>query len=435
MTARAFALKLLLDYESCGKYVNLSLNHPAFLAMSADDRAFVTSLLYTTVERKITLDYLIGVFSGRTAASLSDHTRAVLRLGICQVLYLSRVPDFAAVSETVKLAGNAGERGFVNAVLRRTVRERERLPFPARERNPARYLSVVYSFPLPVVRHFLSEYGAETEDFLAAFNCPRPLSLTVNTDKISVSDFVARLTECGLAAAPSALLPSRGVTVTTPVAVRDIPGFSDGLFFVQDGSGLLHGDVLDARAADTTVDVCAAPGGKSFGAAFRMHDRGAVYAFDIHESKLSLIEDGARRLGLSSVRAAVRDAREPDETLSGAADRVICDVPCSGLGVLGGKPDLRYKDPAVWETLPALGLSILSASAAYVRPGGTLLYSTCTLAKRENRDVVDAFLAEHGDFSLSPFTVGTKMGADGTLTLLPHKDGTDGFYMAKLIRT
>ncbi len=430
MTPRAFVVKLLIDWEENQKYANLSLQSPAFSALNDQDKAFVTALFYTSVERKITLDHMIGAFTGDAASRLSVHTRAVLRVGLAQLLFHDRIPPFAAVSATVDVCTNVGERRLVNAVLRRAQRERDALPYPSRDKNEARYLSVLYSFPLPLVRYFLSRYGAQTEPLLAAFNRVAPLTLTVNTTRISPDAFVAALAADGVRAEQTPL----GVRVLDDLPPTRLAGYAQGHFFVQDEASRVAVAALGAQAGERVIDVCAAPGGKSFGIAIAAEDAAEVLSFDIHSSKCSLIADGARRLGLRCVRAAVHDATQTDPSLVQTADRVLCDVPCSGLGVLGKKPDLRYKDTASWEALPALAQQILTASARYVKAGGVLVYSTCTLREEENRAVVDAFLHEHADFTLQPFSIPPYEGADGTLTLLPHRDGTDGFYIAKLRR-
>ncbi len=430
MTPRALVVKLLMTWEENDTYANLSLQSHEFSSLSEQDKGLATSLFYTAVERKITLDHLIGAWTGRRCADLSCHTRAVLRLGLAQILFHDRIPPFAAVSETVNVCRNEGERRLVNAVLRRAVREKDALPFPPREKNEARYLSIVYSFPLPLVRLFLSMYGGECETLLATFNRVAPLSLTVNTRRISREALLGHFEEAGIDAVPEA----SGVRVLTDTPVARLPGYDEGWFFVQDEASRIACAVLAPQAGERIIDVCAAPGGKTFCAAALTEDSADILSFDIHSAKVDLISSGAARLGLSSVHADVWDATAARPDLFETADRVICDVPCSGLGVLGKKPDLRYKSTQSWESLPMLARQILSESARYVKAGGVLVYSTCTLRREENRDVVDAFLQTHEDFSLMPFTVGHHAGADGTLTLLPHRDATDGFYIAKLCR-
>lgn len=430
---RLIALKLLGEYENGGTYVNLSLNSHLTDGLPTESRNFLTSLLYTTVEHKITLDYWICTISERSAADISKRALDILRLGVTQIVYFDNIPDFAAVNETVKLAGNRGERAFVNGVLRRVAAEKSALPLPPPEKNFGRYLSVRYSVPLPTVRHFFSFLGEEeTEALLKKFSERPPLTLRVNTRKISRDAYLSNLGAAGIAAAPTPM-SQVGIRVFDSLSPTGLPGFSEGLFFVQDEASQIGCAVLDPRPGETVIDVCAAPGGKSFDAAIRM-GKGRVVSLDLHESKISLIKSGAARLGIADmIDVQAHDSTVPLSEFLGRADRVICDVPCSGLGVLWKKPDLRYADPARLTALPALGFEILSASAAYVKNGGTLVYSTCTLSPAENGDNVQKFLATHPEFAPVPFDVGTVKAA-GEYTFFPHKDGTDGFYVAKFVK-
>ena len=357
MTVRSIALKLLLDYEDSGKYVNLSLNSHLADKLSREERAQLTVLLYTTVERKITLDYIIGALSGRGADGLSSHTLGVLRLGVCQILYMDSIPDFAAVNETVKLAKNPGERSLVNGVLRAVIRRRDDLPMPDKKKNAARYYSVAYSLPLATVRHFIASLGEEDSvKLFESFNCEPPLTVTVNTLRVSVDDFVANLEKAGYVATRAKFSPI-SVRISGNVNPKNLPGFSDGHFFVQDEASAIAASLhKDSR---TIVDVCSAPGGKSMTAAILTGDAAEIHSFDLHESKLSLIENTASRLGIRSVSVSQRDATSPDASLFGIADSVICDVPCSGLGVIAKKPDLRYKDISDTSELNALQKEIL----------------------------------------------------------------------------
>ena len=432
MNLREIALKLLIDYEECGKYVNLSLNSHIADGLSCDDRARLTALLYTTVEHKLTYDYYIAALSGRGIDKISTHTRCVLRLGLCQIVDMDNIPDFAAVNETVKLAKNPGERSFVNGVLRRAAREEDSLPLPKKEKNAARYYSVLYSLPLATVKHFIAELGEEEAvKLFEAFNSEPPISLTVNTLKISVDDFVTELQNQGLSATRVKFSPIT-VRLDKPVNPKNIKGFSDGWFYVQDEASALSAIVLAPGSGDLMIDTCSAPGGKSFASAILSQDGAEIHSFDIHESKLSLITDTASRLGLKSINVSVRDALTPDENLIGKADKLLCDVPCSGLGVIAKKPDLRYKDLSATEDLPSLQLDILTASSQSLKVGGELVYSTCTLSACENAGGVLAFLEANPDFSLVDFSVGSLKSDNGMLALWPHIHGTDGFFISKL---
>lgn len=434
MTLREIALRLLIEYESGERYVNLSLSSHIADSLSSEARGQLTALLYTTVERKLTYDYLIGAFAERSIDKIDTYTVAILRLGLCQILDMTSIPDFAAVNETVKLARNKGERSFVNGVLRRAVREKGALPYPKRERNLPRYLSVVYSVPLATVRYFISLMGeSECEALLRSFNQTPPTTLSVSIDKISVSDFIKLLESAGYTATRAEFSPT-SVKIHQPVDPRRLPGFDEGYFIVQDEASALAASLAADSHGSLVVDVCSAPGGKAACVAMKMKDGGRVIALDLHESKLSLIKATAARLGLGDVISVRQnDARFPIEELLGVADAVVCDVPCSGLGVIAKKPDLRYKSMEDMEALAPLQLEILSKSAKYVRVGGRIVYSTCTLRREENEDVVRAFLSSSPDYRLVPFDFG-ELHSEGMLTLYPHIHSTDGFFIALIER-
>lgn len=431
MNIRKIALSLLLEYEVGDKYVNLLLTSHICDGLSESERGQLTALLYTAVEQKLRYDYYIKAIARRS--ELDPVTLNILRLGVCQLLDMRSIPDFAAVAETVKLGRNKGERAFLNGVLREIARQRDSLPEPDREKNYSRYLSVKYSFPLPLVKRFDALFGREgCEGLLFSFNTERYTDLTVNTLKISREEYIKKLNGCGISATPSPYT-DLGVRIPSSVNPESLPGYALGEFFVQDTASLIAVTALSPRASERIIDVCAAPGGKSLAAAILSRDAGEIYSFDLHESKISLIESGAVRLGLKSLTPSARDARTPDTSLFESADKVIVDAPCSGLGVLSKKPDLRYKSEESIEGLPALQLEILTASAKYLKRGGELIYSTCTLNPSENSGVVEKFLSENPDFEPVAFKVG-ELDEGSELTLLPHIHGTDGFFIAKMRR-
>ncbi len=427
---RKIAFELLRSYEEEGRYVNLLLSSPKVSALSKEERSAVTALLYTAVEKKMTYDYFIAAFSKRPINEIDPYVRDVLRIGMCQILDMKSIPDFAAVNESVKLARHKGEAGFVNAVLRTASRSKEDLPYPKREKNLARFLSVYYSVPLPTVKLFMSIVGEEEcEALLVSMSKESGLSITVNEGRISRDALLEKLSH---PSARASELTDNGIVFEKSVSPRELPGFDEGEFFVQDEASRMAARVLDVQQGDKVIDVCSAPGGKAFAAAIRAGDGGVVKAFDIHESKISLITEGAKRLGLSSVSADVRDATAPDPADFGCFDKVICDVPCSGLGVFGKKPDIRYKDLGTVSELPALQYDILEKSSEYLKTGGALVYSTCTVNPEENEAVTDKFIAAHPNFSYEGMELGVIDFSCGRYTFMPHKDGTDGFYIAKL---
>ena len=433
MTLFEIAHRLLSEYEESGKYVNLSLNSHITDTLSKEERGRLTALLYGAVEKKITYDYYICALSGRSMDKISPSVRDALRLGFCALVDMRGIAEYAAVNECVKLVKNAGERSFVNAILRRAAREKKNLPLPDKNKNPIRYYSVYYSLPQPTVKYMINLLSEESAlGFFEAVNARHEkTALTVNTLKISVDGFIEKLKKQGYDATRVKNSPI-SVEVSGAFNPKEIPGFFDGEFFVQDSASAMAAMTLDLKAGERAVDVCSAPGGKSFALAILSKNKADVRAFDIHESKLSLITAGAERLSLSSIKAEVRDALSPFCELFGTVDKVLCDVPCSGLGVIGKKPDLRYKDITDLEQLSKLQIEILSASSKYLKPGGTLVYSTCTLRREENEDVVFAFLSSHPDFVREDFDLGYIKSENGSVTLYPHIHATDGFFIQKL---
>jgi 16S rRNA (cytosine967-C5)-methyltransferase len=434
MNIRQIALRILDEYETGGKYINLALSSHLTDGLSREEKAALTALLYTTVERKLSYDYYILSLSKRSEGDIDIHTKNILRLGLCQLLDMRSIPDYAAVNETVKLTRGQGERAFVNGVLRAASRQKDSLPMPDEKKKALRFLSVKYSFPLATVRHFNNLYGREaTEEILRFYNEEKYTDITVNTTKISVVDYQSSLASAGIFAEENESVQG-SLRIFGSVNPEGLPGFGEGHFFVQDRASAISAQALSPNAGDLIVDVCAAPGGKSLAAAINTADMAEIHSFDLHDSKLSLIEKSAQRLGIDIISVAERDARSPDEKLLGTADRVLCDVPCSGLGVMAKKPEIRYKKLADFERLPEIQLEILEKSSAYVKVGGVLVYSTCTVLPEENEQNVKAFLSSHPEFEPVDFCVGGKQSENGMMSLSPDEDGMDGFFIAKMMR-
>ncbi len=424
MSPRKLAFDLLQKAETNDQYLNIALDHTLDASsLSELDRALAATLVYGVTERKLTLDYQIDRLSSRPTDELDLSVRTALRLGLYQLIYLDRIPPHAAVDESVSLVSRRAS-GFVNAILRAYTRDPQ-LRLPERDRDKATYLSIAYSVGLPLVEKLLSSYGERmTEEILKGFSKTPDTTLSVNTLKISRNALSEKLS-----ATPTPFSPN-GLTVRG--AVRSLDGFSRGEFFVQDEASQLCVEALGAEAGETVLDICSAPGSKSFGSAIRMKNEGKIFSFDLHEKKLSLIRSGAERLGITIIEPHAHDGRDPISDLFGQADRVLCDVPCSGFGVLAKKPELRYKDPAASAALPKIQRDILETACRYVKPGGVLVYSTCTILPEENEKNIHAFLADHPEFSLSPFSVGTFDCPEGMVTLFPHVHETDGFFIARL---
>ncbi|MBE6702386.1 MAG: 16S rRNA (cytosine(967)-C(5))-methyltransferase RsmB [Ruminococcaceae bacterium] len=427
MSARTLALDLLLRCEAAGQYANLALDHALRResGITGADKALCTALFYATIEHKITLDYIIDGASSIPPSAIEKRVRMILRMGLCQLLYFDRVPDHAAINETVDMTPKRS-KGFVNAILRGFCRQNKEIVYPSATEEPIRYLSVRYSVPEELAKAFVSGYGlARAERILNAFDHVPALTVRVNTLRHGREDFIQRF-----GGEPTKIAPN-GVRFADMSGIAD--AIATGECFVQDEASQICVAALDAAPGERVLDLCAAPGSKSFGAALMMRNAGVVRSYDLHENKISLIRRGAESLGLTNLTAAAGDARKATPETVGLFDRVLCDVPCSGYGVLAKKPDIRYKEFSLAAGLLPIQAAILEAAAACVQPGGVLVYSTCTLLPAENEEQITAFLKRHADFSLLPFSVG-ELCSDGMLTLTPDVHGTDGFFVAKLCK-
>ena len=425
---RRLAMDSLVAIEEAGKYANLEID--AVLRrypLSPADSALYTRLVYGVTEKRITLDFVIDSYARETkAASLDPYVRTALRLGLYQLAFCDRIPAHAAVSETVELAARA-KKGFVNAVLRSFLRDNCVIHYPDPAADPVFYASVRYSLPCDLIRVFADSYGMETAEAIAAYTEASPaISLRCNTLRLTEAVLAHRVGGKPLSLPGMVEVSAIDDTVRTSLA--------DGDCFVEDPASRLCTCVVGARPGEKIADTCACPGGKSFSMALDMADNGELYAFDLHENKLSLVTRTAAKMGLSCIRTEKRDAREPARALIGNMDRVLCDAPCSGLGVLAKKPDIRYKSMDGIERLPEIQRAVLDGASRYVKPGGVLVYSTCTLRRAENEDVVADFIENHGNFTLEPFALGDYRTDSGMLTLFPHIHHTDGFFIAKLRR-
>jgi len=436
ISARGLAYQLLKSADGASTYSNIAIDNALKKnALSESDKGLLTVIVMGVTERRLTLDYIIDRFAS-APEKIDAPTRVLLRMGIYQMVFLDKIPEYAAINETVELAPRRS-RGFVNAILRSVQRSKHREGieslFPSQKDGEAEYLSVKHSMPKDVCARFVEIYGAErTERIFDMFNKPPRMTLRINTQKISREQYAKLLDEKGICYRLSEKLDN--ALLLDNVSFPSLPGFDEGWFFVQDEASQLCVEVLDAHAGERVIDCCSCPGSKSFGLAINMDNKGEIYSFDLHKSKLSLIEKSAERLGIDIIKTGERDARKPDESLLGTADRVLCDVPCSGLGVMAKKPEIRYKDLSEFKRLPEIQYEILKSSARYVKVGGVLVYSTCTVLPEENRQNVTKFVSENPDFELTDFCVGKKESVGGMMSLAPDTDGTDGFFIAKMIR-
>lgn len=402
------------------------------------DAALAARMCYGVIQNDRLLDFYIGSFCSQKPQRLEPLVLDILRLGAYQIIFLTKIPSSAAVNESVALAKRRGAgraSGLVNAVLRRISENRDRLPEVPRE-NETEYFSIKYSYPEWIVRHAVSLLGsAGAEEFLRCGDEAVPTVIQTNTLKTTGRELRAEMEACGIAAEPHPWLDGC-FTLAKTGDIGKLDAFREGRFIVQDAAARLAAKAAGAAPGMTVMDVCAAPGGKSFACAMDMENNGKIYSFDIHENKLRLIDDGAKRLGISIITAAAADGKARLAEFEGAADVVIADVPCSGLGIIRKKPDIRRKREEDVAGLPEVQSAILENVSAYVKSGGVLLYSTCTVLPEENERVTDAFLARHGEFLRESFTLPEPIGeaGSGQLTLWPQKYGTDGFYICRMRR-
>ncbi len=397
------------------------------------EAALAAQLSLGTLQNQRYLDHYIDLYC--RAGKLEPKLRDLLRLGAYQLLFLDKIPAHAAVDESVALCRRLGlsrAAGLVNAILRRLSENRGSLPeIPGK--GTADYLAIRYSQANWLAEELVRQRGYEfTEAFFSACQQPSRTDIQLNTLKTTRDDYLSMLartgTEAELPPFPDHCLALRGGKISM------LPGYEEGLFFVQDRAAAMAVEIARPRPGMKVLDACAAPGGKSFAAAIRMENRGKLISCDLHEKKLPLIRSGAERLGLSIIEVMAQNASVRNPGFVGAFDLVIADLPCSGFGVMRKKPEIRTKSQEETQRLPAVQHAILDNLSAYVAPGGTLLYATCTVLRQENEEQIERFLREHPDFSPSDFTVDGRASQGGFYTFWPQIDGTDGFFTARLIR-
>ena len=437
-TARQTALNLLIKAEKGQAYSNLALNAALSQSqLSAQDRSLVTALFYGVLERKITLDYVIKHYSNLKLNKISFDILSVLRMGIYQLTFMDAIPDSAAVNESVMLAEycrKKSAKGFVNAVLRSFVRDDKQIVYPDVQ-NLIAYYSVRYSCPEWLVEKWISEYGAEQTEQILAHSLGRPpVTIRVNTLKITAEALLRQLAEEKVKARLHPMVQNC-IVIDKSGDIERLPSYQQGLFYVQDIASQLCCLALAPQKGERVLDLCAAPGGKSFTTALLMENTGSVESFDLYPKRTRLIETGAERLGLDIIQVSTSNANQFLPELVGA-DRVLCDVPCAGLGVIRRKPEIKYKQPEDLKRLPEVQYSILQNASRYPKCGGVLLYSTCSLSLEENNKVAERFLAENKNYRLMPITdTGySEIDGNGMITLFPDKNGSDGFFFARFQR-
>ncbi|MBR5515645.1 MAG: 16S rRNA (cytosine(967)-C(5))-methyltransferase RsmB [Clostridia bacterium] len=419
ISAREAAYRSLVRCYKENKFSNLEIDSAIKkYGIEGAERALYTVLVYGSIERLLTLDHYISKCSDKPVAKLDIEVLCILRMTAYQIIFLDRIPNHAAVNEAVELAkkyASKGSKGYVNAVLRRLILTYNDIVIPD--------LSVKYSIPKWIVDLWSSQYGKEkTVEILEGMNTPPTMTLRVNTLVNTREELLQKLKDAGIKACITESA-SNGIHILEGISFEKIESICQNGAFVQDEASQLCVEAVGALPEELIIDTCACPGGKSFGMALSMNNKGHIISLDLHKSKLSLVENGAKRLGIDIIDAREHNSKNYIEEFYYKADRVLCDVPCSGLGVMAKKPETRYKDKESVERLPEIQYEILSASANYLKQGGTLIYSTCTLNKHENDYIINKFLDNHADFKLNKMT-----------TYFPKAGKSDGFFVCSMIK-
>lgn len=443
MNLREIVLDILLELSGEKEYSNILIAAvlEKYDYLDGREKAFIKRVSEGTIERRIQIDYVLDLYSGTPVCKMKPLIRELLRMSTYQLLFMEHIPDAAVCNEAVKLAKKRrfqALQGYVNGVLRNIARGREKLAWPDRETSFTEYLSVCYSMPLWLVEHFKGAYGEEVcEKILRAYLENRSVGIRLREDMTETGrkQLVDAWEQAGVCARRHPYLPY-AVQVQGTEGIRRMKGYEEGLFAVQDISSMLVVEAAGIRPGDTVIDVCAAPGGKALHAADKLGGTGQVIACDVTSYKTDRIEENKERLGAGNVSVRVQDARVKDSSLVGKADVLLADVPCSGLGVIGRKQDIKYR--VTRESLQELGQlqrEIIRNVVDYIKPGGIMMYSTCTMNPAENEEMA-AWICK--EFEMDKAEIADALPKilhqdikEGMLQLLPGVHETDGFFMAK----
>lgn len=440
INAREIALKVLEEVSTKKAYANLALNKilNSNKQLTPLDRSFITELTYGVVKSTNTLDWFLQGLIKKDFKKLPSAIMNILRMGIYQIYFLDKIPVSAACNEAVNLTKKYGHPGtikLVNAVLRNFARQKDALVFPDAQDNLVQNISLRYFHPEWLVKEWLRKFGKEETILLCDYNNqPSKLSARTNTLKISRDDLLKVLAENDVLAEKS-LWVAEGIILSDTGQLNKLPAFKAGLMQIQDESSMLASHYLQVQAGHKVLDMCSAPGGKATHLAQLMNNDGKIIACDIHPHKLILINDNAKKLGIDIIETVVRDGTTLCEEFVNSMDRVLVDVPCSGLGVLGRRADARWhKNPQELEKLPELQLAILNNAAKYLKVGGRLVYSTCTMLAAENEDVVESFLTQNSQFKIVEIEHPRTKEILPYVNLYPQTDNMDGFFISVLER-
>ncbi len=449
LTGRHLARLVLDQYENEDAYVNLALTRilNEFNQAERREKDFCSELVYGVLRHLLKIDYLLGRLLSRPLDSLKTPVKNILRIALYQLLFLPQTPEHAVVHTAVTEIKNtkySGLAGLVNGVLRNYLRMRNKIAMPDPETEPVKYLSYEYSHPGWLVERWLNRFGPEiTERILKTNNEQPPLTVRINQHLANIAEFKKELTAQGIPWFPGRFLEEAITLKDLPCPLAELSQLQEGKIFVQDESSMLVARLMKPRSGETIIDLCAAPGGKSTHLAELADDHCRIISIDDHPHKIELIRENATRLKLESIKPVLGDARMVFAGDDRIADAVLVDAPCSGTGVLRRRIDARYRRrPEDIKALAALQREILEQAARLVRPGGRLVYSTCTLEPEENQEQIKGFIESHSEFLIEPYSEFLPQGLELCLvetnqpwaTLLPMSDGGDGFFMCRLTR-
>lgn len=439
MNAREIAYKVLLDIEKNKNYSNMAINkHFKDVKLSNQDRGLATEIIYGVIENKYYIDYMIDKLSKVKTNKMEIYVKTLLRMGIYQIMFLNSISDYAAVNETVNLAKkkNSKVSGFINGILRNVIRQKETIG-EIKIKDDIDYLAVKYSYDKWMIRNWMIHFGKDFTKELLEANGQRPsIYLRTNTLKITRDELIEKLEQQNVKASKVHVV-DEAIKVENLKDIENNVLYKEGLFTIQDISSMLVGKVMNPKEKSLVLDVCSAPGGKTTHIATLMKNTGQVVSRDIYEHKLKLIKASSKRLNLTNVDVQAFDGLSLDKDSVGKFDYVLADVPCSGLGIIRRKPEIKYKEKEEFRDLPPIQKKILENASKYVKKGGTLIYSTCTIQDNENIDVINEFLQKNKNFELAPIDE-VKVDLDnqekGYMKIYPNVHEMDGFFISKLIR-
>lgn len=443
MNIREIAFDILYDIFINKAYSNISINkYLKRYSINSIDRRFIKELVFGTVERKYTLDFIISFFANRSISNIDKETLIILEIAFYQLKFMDKVPPYAAVNESIELAKKItgyGSSKFVNAILRNYQRKGTIIKFPERSKSLKEYLCINYSYPEWIVDRLLNNYDVDTvEKLLKSLNEKTKICYRINTlktDKVKLGDIL----ELKKFKYEFGVYNDEAIYIDIKDAENN-ELYKNGFIHIQDESSMLVSKVLNPKPGEIVIDVCGAPGGKSTHIAQIVSDKGEIIAFDIYKHKIELIHKNCKRLGIKSVRTEVFDATKVNENYVGKADRVLVDAPCTGIGIIRRKPDIKLKSisKSDIEELNKIQYKILDSSSKYVKKGGYLVYSTCTIGREENQDIIDKFLNNNTNFKMVSITddipknLNSDTLSEGYIQITPLNYGTDGFFISKM---